>query len=142
MANTTSVNEVSILIPHRESLIWRRDPHTGQESWELRLAPSTLRLLQEYVAQYGSVLNWPLPKGRSLPDLFLKRLILEARGEWKLPFLEAEICHCRAVPTETVVQAILSGAHRSDLVSRWTQASTACGTCRSDVVLLLDYILG
>lgn len=85
---------------------------------------------------------WPLPEGTSHVELLLKRLILELRGEWHPSFTDPELCHCRMIPTAQVEQAILAGAHTPEIVSRWTNASTSCGTCRPDVIRLLHDYLG
>ncbi len=82
-----------------------------------------------------------LPQGSSPGELLLRELLLRARGQWSPPYSEDELCHCRAVPTATVLEAICAGAHTPEKVSRWTSASTSCGSCRKDVVSLLDYCL-
>lgn len=80
--------------------------------------------------------------GRSTSRLLLREALLRAQEKWQLPYLEDELCHCRMVATEKVLQAIRVGAHTTDDVSAQTSASTACGTCRPNVQDLLDYILG
>lgn len=84
---------------------------------------------------------WALPEGEGHAALLVRELILRARGEWVYPYQDLELCHCRSVPTEVVDQAILSGAHTCEKVSRRTSASTACGTCRPEVQKILDYRL-
>lgn len=85
--------------------------------------------------------KWPMPEGTDHNDLLIREFILRARGEWKFPYADAELCHCRSVPTEVVDQAILAGAHTCVNVSSRTSASTACGTCRPDVQKIIDYRL-
>ena len=51
---------------------------------------------------------------------------------------QEEICHCRSVPQGTIEKAILSGAKDSYQISRWTQASKNCGTCRPLVESILS----
>ena len=100
--------------------------------------PDMLKLLGEWRPRLHGVLkDLSLPQGVSGPELMLRELLLKARGEWIEPYNEEELCHCRAIPTKVVHQSILAGAHRPEEVSRWTSASTACGTCRKDVVSLL-----
>ena len=104
--------------------------------------PEMLTLLQAWKNRWhGSLKALCVPSGRSGPELMLKELILKAQGQWQYPYGEDELCHCRAVPTEVVDRAILLGAHTPELVSRWTSASTACGTCRKDVTNILQYRL-
>lgn len=105
--------------------------------------PALLKVLSEWRGVLtGTLAQIPLPSGHSGPELMLKELLLKARGEWTYPYGEEELCHCRAVPTQVVDQAVFHGAHTPELVSRWTSASTACGTCRKDVVAILGCRLG
>lgn len=104
--------------------------------------PAMLKLLSEWKHRLtGELSKLALPEGDSGPELMLRELLMSARGEWKFPYGEAELCHCRAIPTPVVDQAIIGGAHTPEIVSRWTSASTACGTCRKDVIAILDYRL-
>jgi len=77
----------------------------------------------------------------SVFDLMLREVVLKALGEWEHPFPESELCHCRVVATDLVDTAILAGAHTPERVSRQTNASTQCGTCRPDVEAILAYRL-
>ena len=86
--------------------------------------------------------KWPLPKGNDHCSMLIREFVLKCRGEWQIPVEDTEICHCRTVPTAVVDQAIVSGAHSPKIVSQWTTASTACGTCRPDVEKLIAYRLG
>lgn len=86
--------------------------------------------------------KWPLPEGHDHSSLLLKEMILKLRGQWVFPFGESEICHCRNITTHTVDQAVVAGAHSTDVVTRQTSASTACGTCRPEVQKIIDYRLG
>lgn len=104
--------------------------------------PEMLSLLQAWKNRWqGNLKALCIPSGTTGPELMLKELILKARGEWSYPYQDVELCHCRAVPTEVVDQAIMRGAHTPEIVSRWTSASTACGTCRKDVTAILNYRL-
>ena len=104
--------------------------------------PDFLRQLKNWRKELkGPLQKISLPTGRSVGELMYKQLLLRARGEWDYPYKEAELCHCRAVPTEVVDAAILVGAHTANQVSRDTSASTACGTCRPDVEAILKFIL-
>ena len=73
----------------------------------------------------------------SIFDLMMREVLQKATGEWQEPFTEDELCHCRLVPTVVVDSAILAGAHTPEEVSRQTNASTQCGTCRPDVEKIL-----
>lgn len=84
---------------------------------------------------------WELPAGNSHSALLVRELLLKIRGEWKFPYADLELCHCRAIPAAAVDQAILCGAHTPETVSAISSASTACGTCRPDVQAILAYRL-
>ena len=101
-----------------------------------------LTLLQAWKNRWqGALKALCLPVGHTGPELMLKELILKAQGKWSFPYQDEELCHCRAVPTEVIDQAILLGARTPEIVSRWTSASTACGTCRKDLTAILNYRL-
>lgn len=86
--------------------------------------------------------QWTLPAGEDHVSLLLREVILKSRGEWKFPYKDDELCHCRSIPTKTVDQAIVAGAHTPEAVTRQTSASSACGTCRPDVQNIINYRLG
>lgn len=101
-----------------------------------------LGLMRKFQVQFGNdPMLWPIPQGLSHGELLLKEVLLKSRGEWVYPYEHIELCHCRAVPTETVDQAIIAGAHTAVMVSRRTSASTACGTCRGDVQKIINFRL-
>lgn len=86
--------------------------------------------------------KWPVPTATDHASLLVREIILKLQGQWEFPYQEAELCHCRSVETSTVDQAIVAGAHSAEKVSRWTTASTSCGTCRPQVQKIIDYRLG
>lgn len=102
-----------------------------------------MEMMQKMRKHFGSnVTAWPLPEGRDHSSLLLREMILKLRGEWDFPYQHAEICHCRTVQTQTVDQAVIAGAHTPEVITRQTSASTACGTCRTDIQKIIDYRLG
>jgi len=74
-------------------------------------------------------------------SILIRELILRLQDRFQLPFTEAELCHCRAVPTEVVDRAIVAGSHTVQAVARVTSAGTSCGTCKPDTELLIEYRL-
>lgn len=115
------------------------------QSFSLRVVggPELLQLAEQWRPHFrGAVESVPLPVGETPAVLLMRELVLKAQSKWALPYTEAELCHCRAIPTEKVDQAIVYGAHRPEVVSRRTSASTACGTCRPNVQSILAYRLG
>jgi bacterioferritin-associated ferredoxin len=73
--------------------------------------------------------------------ILIRELVLRLRDQFQLPYKEAELCHCRAVPTQVVDRAIVAGAHTVQAVARVTSAGTSCGTCKLDTELLIEYRL-
>ncbi|MBC7458440.1 MAG: (2Fe-2S)-binding protein [Bdellovibrionaceae bacterium] len=51
------------------------------------------------------------------------------------------MCHCRTVPTETVIQSIKQNCRTVKEISRATKAGTGCGTCIPQLRILLSEIL-
>ncbi|MGE3973280.1 MAG: bacterioferritin-associated ferredoxin [Bdellovibrionales bacterium] len=101
-----------------------------------------LQKVQELRANVGKPLHEiSAPIGSHHTDLLVREVLAKAQGQFALPYKEEELCHCRAIPTHVVDQSILSGCHTPEQVSRATSASTACGSCRHDVVKLLQYRL-
>ena len=90
----------------------------------------------------GNLGDLLLPEGSGHAVLLLREVLLKAQGRWSFPYQEEELCHCRAVPTKKVDEAIVSGCHTPEDVSRATRASTSCGTCRPDVNAIINYRLG
>ena len=82
--------------------------------------------------------HWPLPNGNSHSEILIRELVLKLKGEWKFPFEEEELCHCRHVSAQAVDEAVINGAHTVELASQWTGCSTACGTCRPDVERIIQ----
>lgn len=102
-----------------------------------------MEMMQKMKRHFGAdISKWPLPESNDHSSMLLREMILKLRGEWKFPYEEAEVCHCRTVATHAIDQAVLAGAHTPEIVTRQTSASTACGTCRPDVQKIIDYRLG
>jgi bacterioferritin-associated ferredoxin len=85
-----------------------------------------------------SDLQW---QGASHWDLLLTEVIDRLQNKFQIPIADAELCHCRKIPTAVVDEAIVLGAHTPEKVRAWTTASSGCGTCRPDVEKLIDFRL-
>ena len=140
MSTAATVLHVQVRFPGRDQI----EAQLQNGVWSIQVIGCFQ--LQDQVAQRqkqeADLTKWALPEGHHHTDLLLRELILKARQEWNFPYFEAEICHCRSVPTDIVDQAILAGAHDTRKVSAQTAASTNCGTCRPDVQKVLNYRLG
>lgn len=102
-----------------------------------------MEMMQRMRRNFGvDLARWPLPEGHDHSSLLLKEMILKLRGEWAFPYAHSEVCHCRTVSAHAVDQAVVAGAHTTEVVTRQTSASTACGTCRPEVQKIIDYRLG
>jgi len=101
-----------------------------------------LEMMQKMRKHFGAdVAQWPVPEGQDHSSLLLREMVLRLRGEWNFPSQEEETCHCRTVATHTIDQAVIAGAHTTEMVTRATSASTACGTCRPEVQKIINYRL-
>lgn len=122
----------------------RIEATTGSEGMSLHVigCSKLLKLLGDLQTHYGKeIQKWPLPSGDAHEVLLVRELILKSQGKWDFPYQHAELCHCRTVAARVVDQAIVSGAHTPEVVSRRTSASTACGTCRPNVQKIIDFRL-
>lgn len=98
--------------------------------------------LKSLAKQHGNDLSlWPLPVEKTHTQLLIKELILKIKGQWKHVYEHDEVCHCRNVSLESVEQAIFLGAQSSDMITKWTMSSSACGTCRPDVERIIEFRL-
>lgn len=98
--------------------------------------------LAELKKSHGAdISTWVLQSEKDHVSLLINELILKLQNKWVHPYPHEEVCHCRTVSLETVEQAIMNGADTPEMVSKWTTASTACGTCRPDVEKILRFRL-
>ena len=138
--------KISTSIKGREEVHFEFELNSKEVLTQVRLTgiggPDFLLKLEEWRSQLqGELKELPLPKGTDIASMLIREVILKAQGKWNFPYKETELCHCRAVLTETVDGAVLIGAHDAKTVSQWTSASTACGTCRPDVESIISYRL-
>jgi bacterioferritin-associated ferredoxin len=82
-----------------------------------------------------------LPETNDHAAMLVREVLLKAKSQWDFPYKEVELCHCRAVPTSKVDEAIVTGAHRVEDVGEITSAGTACGSCRPDTQKIIDFRL-
>tara|TARA_B100000749_G_scaffold84052_1_gene63902 strand:+ start:47581 stop:48024 length:444 start_codon:yes stop_codon:yes gene_type:complete len=102
-----------------------------------------LEALREFRTQLkGSIADLVEPQGIDMCSMLMREMVLRLKGKWTPPYTEPNICHCRAVATKKVDQAILYGAHTAGQVSKQTSSSTSCGTCREDVESLINFRKG
>lgn len=73
-------------------------------------------------------------------DILINEFIAKLQGRYQLAYGHEELCHCRLISTETVVQAIKQGCRNVDEVARATRAGTGCGTCRPNTQKILDQL--
>jgi bacterioferritin-associated ferredoxin len=143
--DTESV-DISVSLAARDELRLRLKITNGEVVESHLSGIGCTELLEQIVAWRpffkGPLGQLPLPEGPGHAQVMLRELILKAQGRWNFPYKEEELCHCRAVPTKKVDDAIIGGCHTVDAVKRATSASTSCGTCRPDIENILSYRLG
>ena len=71
-------------------------------------------------------------------SLLLKELLQKYLGEWQPSYTEKELCHCRAVDTDLVIDSIYLGANDIEKIGKMCSAGTSCGTCQPDSLNLLQ----
>lgn len=80
-----------------------------------------------------------LPKGNDHVSMLFRELIAKLKEVWNFPYTEEEICHCRAIPTKVVDEAILNGLHKVEEIGKYCSAGVTCGNCRTDIENILNY---
>ena len=136
--------EVSIENRDRLSLQFRLDENG--EIADARLSGSgcsdLLVLMQAMRPQLrGAMKSLAIPPGTNHAAILMRELLLKAKGEWRFPYSDEEICHCRGISTARVDQAIIGGCHTVEAVKKATSAGSSCGTCRMDVESIIKYRL-
>lgn len=98
--------------------------------------------LQKYKNEYGAdPKQWPVKPVQDDYDIMINEFILKCQDQYRISYSHAEMCHCRTVPTETVIQSIKQNCHTVKEISRNTKAGTGCGTCVPNIKVLLSEIL-
>lgn len=137
MTQTLVKNEIYAGLDGRDSIEITTNA-TGEAIIHFVGCEEFANMILQYKSTFGENPKlWPIPESESHAGLVLKEFILKLKNQWNIVYPHDEICHCRFVKIRTVEQAILAGARTSEQVSRWTSASTACGTCRPDVEAIL-----
>lgn len=98
--------------------------------------------LNELRAKHGDdPKSWETVPVARKEDILINELIEKLKGSYKLCYPHEELCHCRMIPTESVVQAIKQGCETTSDVSRSTKAGTGCGTCSVNTQMILNQLL-
>jgi bacterioferritin-associated ferredoxin len=101
-----------------------------------------LQAIHQQIQNHGkNPSGWQIPQGKDHVSLLISELILKARGQWKDSYTEKEICHCRNITTEKVRHAVYNGAHVIEDIRSRSGANTACGTCRDNIMNLVQAVL-
>jgi NAD(P)H-nitrite reductase large subunit len=83
--------------------------------------------------------SWPNQELKDHVSVLINQLKLKVEGKWLLPYTHEELCHCRQVPTQVVEELIILGVRSQQEISHRCRAGTGCGTCRKDIVDLIEY---
>lgn len=101
-----------------------------------------LTRLQELRSQYGDdPKKWQISPVVHKEDILINEFIEKVKGSYQLCYNHEELCHCRMISTETVVQAIKQGCQTTSDISRSTKAGTGCGTCAVNSQMILNQLL-
>ncbi len=85
--------------------------------------------------------NWPPQGVVDGYDILLNEFILKCQNNYKIPYKHDEICHCRMVQTEKVLNTIKQDLFSVAEIGRVTMAGTGCGSCKKDIDDLLNYLI-
>jgi bacterioferritin-associated ferredoxin len=101
-----------------------------------------IKKVNQYKNEFGNdPATWPIKAVQDSSDILINELILKSTHQYAISYNQEEICHCRTVPTETVIQSIKQDCHSVKEISRATKAGTGCGTCIPQLRILLSEIL-
>ena len=113
---------------------WDGEKLVSLQVLKVVVCESTQRALEVWVqacVSRGQIVAGPL--GGDHASMFIREVSLRLRNDFRPPYAEVEMCHCRVVSTEQVDRAVIAGCWSVRDVARETTASTSCGTCRPDV---------
>lgn len=128
--------DVKSNITHRATLHFKDNEITCEGSFQV------VERLQKYKNEFGAdPKNWPLQPVQDNYDIMINEFILKCQNQYQISYQHEEMCHCRSVPTETVIQSIKQNCRTVKEISRHTKAGTGCGTCVPNLKLLLSEIL-
>jgi bacterioferritin-associated ferredoxin len=129
-------------ITHRAELRLNDDQMTCSGSFAL------IEKINKYKQEFGHDPKlWPVRDASKNPsdvdnyDILINEFILKSQGKFNISYKHEEICHCRTVPTETVMQSIKQGCRSLKDIARATKAGTGCGTCANHLLTLLEELL-
>lgn len=103
---------------------------------------SLIEKVNKYKNEFGNdPAKWPIKPVQDSSDILINELILKSTHQYAISYNQEEMCHCRTVPTETVIQSIKQDCRTVKEISRATKAGTGCGTCVPQLRILLSEIL-
>jgi bacterioferritin-associated ferredoxin len=98
-----------------------------------------IELVNQLKKQYGvNPHQWPLQDSKNSESFIINEFIQKVKGEYKPCYSHNELCHCRMISTEKVINSIKDGSLTLQDVSRTTLAGTGCGSCHKDIEALID----
>lgn len=98
--------------------------------------------VNQYRSEFGTDPTlWPIKAVNDSSDILINEIILKSTNQYAISYSQDELCHCRSVATETVIQTIKQDCHTVKEISRATKAGTGCGTCVPQLRILLSEIL-
>ena len=98
-----------------------------------------LNLSQKMKAKLvGPIANLLPPSGIDHSSMIWREMISTIQETWTLPIEDEELCHCRKISTAQVDRAVVYGAHTLEEIRSRTSANTGCGTCKNDVILMIE----
>ncbi len=115
----------------------------GQSNIHCEGSYDLVKKINSYRKQYGdNPIAWPeTAQVKDSSDILINEIIQKLKDSYKLTYQHEELCHCRLVPTEVVVQSIKQGCRSVKEVSRVCKAGTGCGSCIPNIEETLMDIL-
>lgn len=101
-----------------------------------------LKKIKQYRKDYGDhPKEWPEVVVKDNEDILINEIVQKSKNNYALSYQHDELCHCRMVPTEIVLQSIKQGCRSVREISRVSKAGTGCGSCIPHIQQMLVDVL-
>lgn len=128
-------------VPYKAFLQLKKNDN-GQSEVVVQGNQKLLDLVRYLKKQHGlDPKGWPLQNFKNSECFIVNEFIQKIKSEYKPCYKHDELCHCRTITTEKVLNSIKDGCLTLQDVSRTTMAGTGCGSCHKDIDALIEQIV-
>jgi len=114
----------------------------GQSDVIVQGSLKLIELVRHLKQNYGlDPASWPLQNSKNSESFIMNEFIQKTKGVYKPCYSHDELCHCRTISTEKVLNSIKDGCLTLQDISRTTMAGTGCGSCHKDIDSLIEQVV-